>query len=472
MPLQMIVSTILPGLVKLSQCSRRKQKSPSVSLDDALDQQKGLKYANELAEDADDTGKSTEAGDFSQNDLSDLSERLAGSSDGSDAETSAMDFRGKYDAMDVDAGRLRMPFRPPPGLEAPPGLVLPPGIGQSCFGGMGVPNVQDGTFLGHMGHDTHSNSQANMFFPSCVDAEQEQCYRPSNARQLRESIRLLKESLEEWEANSFPAVPAPANAAEVNTLLALQDALSRLTPDDSAMVRAFLDSRAEAPVHVAAAPRAHFAQPTPTSGLGIPAVHAGNSRQPSHAGGTQIPFAPPGRFDGAHPCSRPIVSRATAKPFGIVREQSHLTPMSGVGRNQPQNQHARRPAEFQHRAAAKPEKSIPDDSSESLSSHLAKLATLDNGRVLMVRKINRLGMESAAALQSYFSKFGAVDRVLTSNCQIKTTAGKNARVRPATVGFVVMDAASSVQAALAHGADHLVQGVSISVSSFQSHRID
>jgi len=112
-------------------------------------------------------------------------------------------------------------------------------------------------------------------------------------------------------------------------------------------------------------------------------------------------------------------------------------------------------------------------SEESLSSYLRDLALMDNSRVLMLRRINRLGLNSQAPLEEYFSQFGKVSRVMVAPTRSKAQFGQaKARVRPAPLGFLVMDTAEEAQAAISAGAEHIIQGECISVLPFESHGVE
>lgn len=110
------------------------------------------------------------------------------------------------------------------------------------------------------------------------------------------------------------------------------------------------------------------------------------------------------------------------------------------------------------------------NAADSLRKHLYDLAQVDSGRVLTVRKITRLGMDSPAPLKAYFSGFGTVERVMVSHANTKTPEG-HVRVRPATVAFVLMSKVEEAEAIKAC-CEHIVQGVTVSVHDFQSHPAD
>jgi hypothetical protein len=65
-------------------------------------------------------------------------------------------------------------------------------------------------------------------------------------QQLRQSIRLLKDALQEWESNAIDEMQCtsqPAPPSESPPLVALQEALARLSPHETSKVKAFLDNR-------------------------------------------------------------------------------------------------------------------------------------------------------------------------------------------------------------------------------------
>jgi hypothetical protein len=116
-----------------------------------------------------------------------------------------------------------------------------------------------------------------------------------------------------------------------------------------------------------------------------------------------------------------------------------------------------------------------NDTGDSLRSFLLELADMDDdGCVLSVRKISKLGFDSAPLLQTYFSKFGTVQRVMVAPTVVKCKSQKT-RMRPACLGFVVMKSAAEADAALKLGEAHTLSTngelIEFSVSSFTSHAI-
>jgi len=116
----------------------------------------------------------------------------------------------------------------------------------------------------------------------------------------------------------------------------------------------------------------------------------------------------------------------------------------------------------------------PQDSpAETLRAHLQSLVKLDSGRIIIVRKINRLGFASPNVLTAHYSHFGTVDRVLVAHsrvkqtCQWKVELTDAQRLRPSGLGFVVMSEVSEAEAIFAQGAEQLVGGTLIRVQRFE-----
>jgi hypothetical protein len=226
----------------------------------------------------------------------------------------------------------------------------------------------------------------------------------SDSQQLRNSIKMLKGVLEDWEA-SLPVDPPPLVPDDATALV---EALDKLSPQQALTVRAMLDDR--------------------LTSVG---------RQPASA---QCQSA----------------SRPSKRPF---------TPFGTKMQTQPGSQYAA--------ARAAP---VPDgEEEESLRTQLRDLAEIDNARVVMVRKINLLGVNCAEPLKKHFSQFGNVERVMAAPTRSKC---KKARLRPAPLGFIVMKTAAEAKAVLAGGEQQVVQGDTvdevptqavISVRPFTSH---
>ncbi|CAK0830889.1 unnamed protein product [Prorocentrum cordatum] len=91
--------------------------------------------------------------------------------------------------------------------------------------------------------------------------------------------------------------------------------------------------------------------------------------------------------------------------------------------------------------------------------------------VFVARRLNTLGFASDALLTAHFSAFGQVRRVLVAHSQVKRSRGDSgepaARVRPGSIGFVVMVDAGAVARILQAGSQQVVAGKRIAVEPFQ-----
>lgn len=185
-------------------------------------------------------------------------------------------------------------------------------------------------------------------------------------------------------------------------LVGLADVLNRMSPQDAAVLRSFLDSR-ETEQHAC-------------------------GEFPDHTSNTSAqPFT--------------AVGSRTSNARNVKRPHNRPQPVTGA-----------------------------DSAAEGIKAHLYELSQLDSQRVLTVRKISALGMDSAVTLRAYFSKYGTVERLLVSHPRNKTPHG-TIRIRPATVAFIVMSKAEEAQAVLTQAAQagHSVEGVAITVETFESH---
>merc|ERR1719492_723066 len=111
---------------------------------------------------------------------------------------------------------------------------------------------------------------------------------------------------------------------------------------------------------------------------------------------------------------------------------------------------------------------------ETLRMHLRSLINVDSGRVLIVRKINRLGFASQAILHEHFSWYGVVERVLVAHSRVKSTSAADkgaspvsSRLRPSGLGFLVMSRVEDAQAILANGSQQPVNGIMVRIQQFQ-----
>jgi hypothetical protein len=112
----------------------------------------------------------------------------------------------------------------------------------------------------------------------------------------------------------------------------------------------------------------------------------------------------------------------------------------------------------------------------TMRHNLRELENLDHSRIVLVRKINRLGMKSPEFLEAHYSQYGKVEQVLAPHSHVKLKGGCGWRLRPTCLGFIVMSTAAEAEAILAAGPEQQIRGglpgaeeqcVTISVKCFQ-----
>mmetsp|Transcript_82522 Transcript_82522/g.129748 ORF Transcript_82522/g.129748 Transcript_82522/m.129748 type:complete len:315 (-) Transcript_82522:176-1120(-) len=103
----------------------------------------------------------------------------------------------------------------------------------------------------------------------------------------------------------------------------------------------------------------------------------------------------------------------------------------------------------------------------SLRDNLQRLATFESSRVIMVKKINKLGFNSNRVLQHFFSKFGKVEEVLMTHGIDKRTNPDRPKYRPAAVGFMVVES-SEVAAAILQSPEYNILGIDVTVGRFEN----
>mmetsp|Transcript_62288 Transcript_62288/g.100810 ORF Transcript_62288/g.100810 Transcript_62288/m.100810 type:complete len:558 (-) Transcript_62288:219-1892(-) len=107
---------------------------------------------------------------------------------------------------------------------------------------------------------------------------------------------------------------------------------------------------------------------------------------------------------------------------------------------------------------------------ETLRMHLRSLLSVDSSRVLIVRKINRLGFSSPTTLKEHYSWYGAVENVLVAHSRVKSGSGQAgivSRLRPSGLGFIVMSTIEEAESILKGGQEQLVCGSVIRVQKFE-----
>jgi len=104
----------------------------------------------------------------------------------------------------------------------------------------------------------------------------------------------------------------------------------------------------------------------------------------------------------------------------------------------------------------------------SLREDLMCLRDYDADRCIIVRRIKKLGLASAELLKEHFQRFGVVSEVLVAHSfERKSLKSRCDRIRPAALGFIVMENADAARAALSAGPILIVQQVHINVKKFE-----
>lgn len=120
---------------------------------------------------------------------------------------------------------------------------------------------------------------------------------------------------------------------------------------------------------------------------------------------------------------------------------------------------------------ALPEESAPPSPIGSLRIDLEKLRQYDSDCCLIVRKIKKLGLDSADKLEGHFRQFGDVAEVLVAHSYERPSPKRrNGRVRPAALGFVVMKTAEGSSRAVEAGELQAVgaEALDVSVQRFEA----
>jgi hypothetical protein len=418
---------------------------------------------------------STELGDCSNTD----SEPTSAGVDGYDSEISL---------HDVKTVGLPPGLAAPPGLDAPPGLTFqapirtPLGTRLNSQAPLFVPG--GGFAAPHPAEPTVVNRPPGNFRPSLAEML-DGSLAPSlsgqtkSSQQLRQSIQSLKGALEEWEASMPTEDDAPPwqqhstqdqqPMIDVETANALQAALSKLTVQDTAKLRSFLGSKELE--QSGQAWQAPFAMPVADAevdvgsgqfyGPSFPAAAPMGMQYPNTQGSVVHTVPPPGAV-GFSP-----VTMFPGVGMSAMAGAAHPHPRTPFGSHQPR---AKASCKNAPEASAQ---STAEDAKDTLRTNLRDLSFCDPACVLMVRKINRLGLESEGVLEAYFSKFGTVSRVMVSHSRAKSIFGRGAaRIRPAGLGFLIMETAEAVQAILAEGKEHDVNGATISTHLFESRDLE
>jgi len=104
----------------------------------------------------------------------------------------------------------------------------------------------------------------------------------------------------------------------------------------------------------------------------------------------------------------------------------------------------------------------------SLRDDLERLKEYGAQQCLIVRRIKRLGLGSPEILRKHFSSFGGVKEMLIAHSfEKKSTKCRADRLRPAALGFIVMDSIAGAQAALRAGPTLMIGDVDVEVKIFE-----
>lgn len=110
----------------------------------------------------------------------------------------------------------------------------------------------------------------------------------------------------------------------------------------------------------------------------------------------------------------------------------------------------------------------------TLRTHLKALEHEDPRCVLIARRINQLGFESADLLgQHYRTAVGPVKGVLVAHSHVKSTSRRvHVRRRPSGLGFIIMQSAEDALRVIAAGERQTVNGVVIRIQHYQHKSMD
>jgi len=243
----------------------------------------------------------------------------------------------------------------------------------------------------------------------------------------------------------LPSIAPTVPKKESNNLLALKEALDRLAPAEVATVQSLLSERLRdtGGTHAGCKSQHYAAGPSASYRTAFP-------RSMSNPGATVHTQEAAAWGSNAH-CA------------DVPRRRS-FTPFQGSNGKQA--------VQFGTKQIKRAGAAEPEQPGSSLAELLRELSLFDDACVLSLRKISGLGLNSADLLQTYFSKFGTVERLMISHTRVKSKVpGGSTRVRPAALGFAVMSTAKEVENVLGFGAVHFLSGVEFSVGPFQSHSI-
>lgn len=105
---------------------------------------------------------------------------------------------------------------------------------------------------------------------------------------------------------------------------------------------------------------------------------------------------------------------------------------------------------------------------KSLRSHFSELDSIPCSRIFLVRKIQKLGLDSADFIRSHFSTYGHIEKVLVSHSQIMSARLNFVkRVRPSNLAIVVMANEQGVEAVHSAGTEHCIAGCLVFIDRYE-----
>lgn len=176
---------------------------------------------------------------------------------------------------------------------------------------------------------------------------------------------------------------------------------------------------------------------------------------PMAAPATAAPYAAPGPAPIWWPGERSTVASPVGANVGVVPNGANAVRKGGGPKK---------------RNPEAPIGAADSHSGDTLRMHLRSLLQVDSSRVLIVRKINRLGFASPQILREHFSWYGTVENVLVAHSRVKSGGGQAgivSRLRPSGLGFVVMSKGEEALKILAEGPEQQVSGTIIRVQKFE-----
>jgi hypothetical protein len=87
-------------------------------------------------------------------------------------------------------------------------------------------------------------------------------------------------------------------------------------------------------------------------------------------------------------------------------------------------------------------------------------------RVLVIRKLHKLGFDAPNALVQHLREYGNIEKII-----LLPSRRKLGRMRPSSTGFVIFESADAAQALLSSGEIHCIRGVGVELSNYQEQSV-